>query len=74
MNERDVLTSKEAQRRLLLAYGQGQAGDFADFAKRPLLNPIEQRDEKNRRKVHPMLVVGAVLLLLGVVAVFFFSH
>lgn len=74
MEPNDGLTSKEAHRRLLLAYREGNAGNFLEFVKRPLLNPVEQRDEKNKRKVHPMFVVGMFLLLVAVAAAFFFSH
>ncbi|MDX6464011.1 MAG: hypothetical protein QOE55_7708 [Acidobacteriaceae bacterium] len=74
MEPSESLTSKEAQGRLLLAYREGDAGSFRDFATRPLLNPIEQRDGKNKRKVHPMLVIGLVLLAVAVIATFFFSH
>lgn len=74
MEPNQSLTSKEARGRLLLAYRAGDAGSFADFAQRPLLNPIEQRDEKNKRKLHPMLVIGLVLVALAFVAAFFFSH
>jgi hypothetical protein len=74
MAEAESLTSKEAQGRLLLAYRDGDAGGFAEFAKRPLLNPIEQRDEKNQRKAHPMLVIGVILIAVAIVAAFFFSH
>ena len=74
MEPSDGLTAKEAQRRLLLVYREGNAGSFLEFVKRPLLNPIEQRDEKNKRKVHPMFVVGMFLLLVAAAAAFFFSH
>jgi hypothetical protein len=74
MKESASLTSMEAQRRLLLAYREGNVGSFAEFVQSPLLNPIEQRDGKNKRKVHPMLVVGVVLLVVTVIATFFFSH
>lgn len=74
MEPNNSLTAKEAQGRLLLAYKEGDADGFRDFATRPLLNPIEQRDGKNKRKVHPMLVIGLVLLAVAVIATFFFSH
>ena len=74
MDANQTLTSEEAQARLPSAYKAGDSGGFAEFVKRPLLNPIEQRDNKNRRKVHPLLVIGLVLLALAVAATFFFSH
>ena len=74
MEPSNGLTAREAHRRLLLAYREGNAGGFIEFAKRPFLNPIEQRDERNKRKVHPMFVVGMFLILVAVAAAFFFSH
>ena len=69
----ECLTSKEAQERLLLAYREG-ADPFRAFAVRPFLNPIEQRNENNRRKVHPMLVVALLSLVAAILAAWFFSR
>ena len=69
----DCMTSKEAQERLLLAYRSGSES-FRAFAVRPFLNPIEQRNEKNKRKAHPMLVVALVLLAAAILAAWFFSR
>ena len=74
MDANQTITSEEAQARLLSAYRAGDSGGFAEFVKRPFLNPIEQRDHKNRRKVHPLLVIGLVLLALALAATLFFSH
>ncbi len=74
MDPNQTITSEEAQARILSAYSAGDPVGFAEFVKRPLLNPIEQRDNKNKRKVHPMLVIGVVLVVLAVIAAFFFSH
>jgi hypothetical protein len=74
MEEFIGLSPEEAQQRLLIAYREGNAGGFKEFMKRPLLNPVEQHDEQNKRKSHPMLVIGMVLLLVAVVAAWFFSH
>ena len=73
MEQMNSLTPKEAQRRLLLAYKDGNIGEFAEFLVRPFLNPIEQRDERNRRKIHPLLVIGIVLVLLAAGTLIFFS-
>ena len=70
----ECLTSKEAQERLLLAYRDGGADPFRAFAVRPFLNPIEQRNEKNKRKAHPMLVVALLLLVGAFLAAWFFSR
>ena len=70
----ECLTSKEAQELLLLAYRDGGADPFRAFAVRPFLNPIEQRNEKNKRKAHPMLVVALLLLAAAILAAWFFSR
>ena len=69
----ECLTSKEAQERLLLAYKEG-ADPFRAFAVRPFLNPIQQHSERNKRKVHPMLVVALLLLAAAILAAWFFSR
>ena len=74
MDANRTITSEEAQARLLSAYRAGDSGAFTEFVKRPFLNPIEQRDNKNRRNVHPLLVISLVLLALALAATFFFSH
>ena len=68
------ITTREARKRLLYAMKQRQRGGFLNFATEPLLDSIEQRDAKNKRRIHPMLVVGGVLLLLAAGAMFFFPH
>ena len=73
MEQINSLTPKEAQRRLLLAYKDGNIGDFAESMVGPFLNPIEQRDERNRRKIHPLLFIGIVLVLLAAGTLIFFS-
>ncbi|HUZ95369.1 MAG TPA: hypothetical protein VMU57_10685 [Edaphobacter sp.] len=74
MESSQRLTAKEAQRRLLFSYREGNAGGFLEFMKRPFLNPIEQRDEKNRRKLHPLFATGMILLAVAVAAAFYFRH
>ena len=73
MEQMNSLTPKEAQRRLLLAYKDGNIGNFTGFLVRPSLNPIEQQDERNRRKIHPLLVIAIVLVLLAAGTLIFFS-
>lgn len=70
----ESITPKEARQRLLLAYKQRNPRSLVEFVKRPLLNPIEQRNAKNKRKLHPLLIVGAVLSAFAVVALSLFSH
>ena len=75
MAEFETITSEEARARLLLAYSRSYDGRFLDALQRPLLNPIEQRDKKGRRRIHTLAVVGLVLITLaGVSAAIFSFH
>jgi hypothetical protein len=69
----ETITSEEARARLLIAFGQSDDGSFVETLRRPFLNPIEQRDDKGRRKVHPLLIVGLVLAVLATIALLAFS-
>ena len=69
----ETITSEEARARLLIAFRQSGDGSFVETLRRPFLNPIEQRDDKGRRKVHPLLIVGLVLAVLAAVALLVFS-
>lgn len=73
MAEFEYLTPEEARLRLLAAFRRSGDEEFVETLKRPLLNPIEQRDTKSKRKVHPMLIVALVLVLVAVASVVFFS-
>jgi anaerobic C4-dicarboxylate transporter len=73
MAEFECLTPEEARLRLLAAFRRSGDEEFVETLKRPLLNPIEQRDTKGKRKVHPMLIVAMVLVLVAVASVVFFS-
>ena len=55
-----------------LRMGPGD-GRFVETLQRPFLNPVEQRDANGRRKLHPLLIVGLVLLALAAGAIAFFS-
>lgn len=75
MAELESITVGEARMRLLRAYGKSTDGTFLEALKRPLLNPIEQRDGKGRRRVHPLAAVGLILMALaGVSAAVFSFH
>lgn len=75
MAELETIPSEEARARLLLAYSKSYDGRFLDALGRPLLNPVEQRDEKGRRRLHPLALVGAVLAALaGMSAAVFSFH
>jgi hypothetical protein len=69
----ETITSEEARARLLIAFGQSGDGSFVETLRRPFLNPIEQRDDKGRRKVHPLLIVGLVLAVIATIALLAFS-
>ena len=73
MAELETITSEEARARLLSAFGQSGDGSFVETLRRSFLNPIEQRDDKGHRKVHPLLIVGLVLAILATIALLMFS-
>jgi hypothetical protein len=73
MAELETITSEEARARLLSAFSKSGDGSFVETLRRPFLNPIEQRDDKGRRKVHTLLIVGLVLLTLAGIALLVFG-
>jgi hypothetical protein len=73
MAELETITSEEARARLLSAFSKSGDGSFVETLRRPFLNPIEQRDDKGRRKVHTLLIVGLVLLTLAAIALLVFG-
>jgi hypothetical protein len=73
MPELEYISIEEARARLLVAYGRAADGEFLEILRRPLANPIAQRNDKGRRKAHPLLIVGAILLVLAGATMTFFS-
>ena len=73
MADLEYITPEEARARLLVAYRRSGDGAFVETLQRPFLNPVEQRDASGRRKLHPLLVVGLVLLAVAAAAIAFFS-
>ncbi len=73
MADSKVLKPEEARTRLLLAYRAGNEISFLEMLKGPVLDPIDQRDAKGKRRPHPLVVVGIVLLLLAIAAFLFFT-
>jgi hypothetical protein len=73
MAELEYISPEEARARLLAAYQAAGDGDFVETLRLPFTNPIDQRNERGKRKPHPLLVVGVVLLALAVVSMLFFS-
>ena len=73
MPESTVLKPEEARKRLLLAYRAGNETSFFEMLKRPALDPIDQRDSQGRRRLHPLVVVGGVLVLLAIASTIFFT-
>jgi hypothetical protein len=67
------ITPQEARARLLVVYKRSGDGAFVETLRRPFLNPVEQRNAAGKRKVHPLLVAGLVLLLLAAATMAFFS-
>ena len=73
MADLEYITPEEARARLLVAYKRSGDGAFLETLQRPFLNPVEQRDANGRRKLHPLVVVGLVLLVLAAATLAFFS-
>lgn len=69
----ETITAQEARTRLLLAFGKSTDGSFLECLERPLMNPVEQRDEKGRRRVHTLVIVGLVLAAIAVLSAVVFS-
>jgi hypothetical protein len=73
MAKLEYISPEEARARLLVAYGRAGDGEFLETLRRPFTNQIAQRDDRARRKVHPLLIVGLILLVLAGAAMTFFS-
>ena len=73
MAELEYISSEEARARLLVAYGRAGDGEFLETMRRPFTNQIAQRDDRGRRKIHPLLIVALILLVLAGAAMTFFS-
>jgi hypothetical protein len=73
MAEFEYISPEEARARLLVAYGRAGDGEFLETLRRPFTNQIAQRDDRGRRKVHPLLIVALILLVLAGAAMTFFS-
>ena len=73
MPEATVLKPEEARKRLLLAYRAGNETSFLEMLMTPVLDPVDQRDAKGKRRLHPLFVVGGVLFLLAIAAFLFFT-
>jgi hypothetical protein len=69
----EFITSEEARARLLVVYRRSGDSVFLETLQRPFLNPIEQRDQVGRRKIHPLLIVGMVLLAIAIASAAFFT-
>jgi hypothetical protein len=74
MAELQFITPQEARARLLVVYKRSGDGAFVETLRRPFLNPVEQRNASGKRKVHPLLVAGLVILILAAATVTFFSY
>jgi hypothetical protein len=75
MRELETITLEEARTRLLTAFRKSRDGSFLETLGRPFHNPVEQRDDKGRRKLHTLLVMAVVLVALaGTAAAVFGLH
>ena len=73
MAELEFITPEEARARLLIAYRRSGDESFVETLRRPFLNPVEQRNAAGKRNLHPLLLVGLVLLVLAGASMIFFS-
>ena len=73
MGTHEFITPEEARGRLLIAYRQGGDESFVEKLRRPFLNPVEQRNAKGRRNLHPLVIVGFVLAALAGASLIVFS-
>lgn len=73
MEKFEFITAEEARARLVIAYRQSGDESFVEILRRPFLNPVEQRNATGKRNLHPLFVVGSVLLLLAGATMAFFS-
>jgi hypothetical protein len=73
MEKLEFISPEEARARLLIAYRQSGDESFIETLQWPFLNPVEQRNAKGKRNLHPLLLVGLVLLVLAGVSMIFFS-
>jgi hypothetical protein len=73
MEKLEFISAEESRARLRIAYRQSGDESFVETLQRPFLNPVEQRNAKGKRNLHPLFVVGAVLLFLAGATMAFFS-
>lgn len=73
MGKLEFITAEESRARLRIAYRQSGDESFIETLQRPFLNPVEQRNPKEKRNLHSLFVVGTVLLLLAGATMAFFS-
>lgn len=73
MPTQEFITPEEARVRLLTAYRQGGDESFAETLRRPLLNPVEQRNASGKRKLHPLAIIGFVLAAVVCISLIVFS-
>lgn len=73
MAELEFISPEEARARLLVAYKRSGDESFVETLRRPFLNPVEQRNAVGKRNLHPLLLVGLVLLVLAGASMILFS-
>jgi len=73
MEKLEFISAEESRARLRVAYLQSGDESFVETLQRPFLNPVEKRNAKGKRNLHPLFVVGAVLLLLAGATMAFFN-
>lgn len=62
---KDTITPQDAQEILLHCYKLGRSDSFPEFLLRQIEDPVQPRDQNNRRKLHPLINLVMVFGALG---------
>jgi hypothetical protein len=73
MEKLEFISAEESRARLKIAYRQSGDESFVETLQRPFLDPVERRNAKGKRNLHPLFLVCAVLLLLAGTTMALFS-
>jgi hypothetical protein len=69
-----MVTRELVRTELLAAYKRHKANDFAQRLLRGITDPIKPLTEAKRRRFHPLLITGTVLLVLCLGTMLFLSR
>ena len=69
-----MVTREQVRSELLAAYKRGKENGFAQQLLRSVTDPIKPWTETKRRRFHPVLITGIVLVVLCLGTVLFLSR